>query len=114
MENWAVERGPNKKLLDKIALSSLYFERNGFKCATVLDKNYAITTLHCFPKEDQKLATTIILFDFFGKKHQCHIHGICSLSDYIVFKKDDGNFEYEPGCCVVCPLDKYIAVVSDK
>lgn len=115
MQNrWSTEKAANKALLDKISLFCLRFEHEGFNCATVLDKDFAISTLHTIPEAVRNLGTPAPLTDLTGQIHQCHIHGICSMMDYVVFKKDNGRFEDEPGYCAVELLDKYIAVVSDK
>lgn len=56
--------------------------------------------------------TPLILRDEQGELHSAHVHGSSAISDYIVFKKDEGLFKSVPELMSPQLIDKYLVMVS--
>ncbi|CAL2029986.1 unnamed protein product [Caenorhabditis brenneri] len=101
----------NAALIQKVTASVMYIENNDhWISCTVLNKTYAVTALQCIPEESRKIGQSFVLCGSDGSHHDTLIHGINQISDYIVFRKVDGEFGNYPE--IICPsrLDQYIAV----
>ncbi|KAF8363803.1 hypothetical protein PRIPAC_90726 [Pristionchus pacificus] len=54
--------------------------------------------------------TPLILRDEQGELHSAHVHGSSAISDYIVFKKDEGLFKSVPELMSPQLIDKYLVM----
>lgn len=107
------KKASNKALVEKISPFCMYIKyENVWISAVVLTKNYAVTTLHCIPETFRQVGLSVILCDAHEQKHNVHIHGLNKISDYVVFKKDEGVFDDVSDMVAPETLDKYIVVVS--
>ncbi|CAI4226194.1 unnamed protein product [Auanema sp. JU1783] len=75
-----------------------------------MTKIYAVIALHCIPNEFREIGTKVVLCDGNGLDNHCHIHGINTKSNYVVFKKDEGEFSNVPHIVYPMLSDQYIAV----
>ncbi|KAE9547080.1 hypothetical protein FO519_009708, partial [Halicephalobus sp. NKZ332] len=105
------KRAYNQARIDEISSYCMYIEyKDQWISATILNKDYAVTALHCIPDDYRALGNPVILHDSERQEHNCHIHAMYNLLDYIVFKRDNGVFEEAPDLIAPVPLDKYIMV----
>lgn len=103
----------NDAFVQKISAYCLYGDYEGSRiAATVLTKEYAVSALHCVPEPSRQLNHPATFYDCNQREHAVHIHGLNTQSDYVVFKKNDGEFKPVPELMYPMVLGKYIAAVS--
>uniref|UniRef100_A0A915EQ60 Uncharacterized protein n=1 Tax=Ditylenchus dipsaci TaxID=166011 RepID=A0A915EQ60_9BILA len=83
---------------------------NSIRALMVLTKEHCISILHLIPEDFRKIGAQVVFFNSNGEQHNAHIHGMNSLSDYVVFKKYIGVFTNVPDLRLPGILDQYISL----
>ncbi|CAI4226176.1 unnamed protein product [Auanema sp. JU1783] len=105
------EQSANQQLMQKLTLYCMYIEHNDrWIPAVVLTEEYAVTAFHNIPDRFRELGLSVTLCDAIGQHHEVHIHGVHSISNYVVFKRNTGNFVNVPDIVYPMLLDQYIVM----
>ncbi|CAI2322377.1 unnamed protein product [Caenorhabditis sp. 36 PRJEB53466] len=78
--------------------------------AVVIAESFAASALHCVPDSFRVNGTPMVFHDEQGELHSVHVHGSSTISDYIVYKKDDGLFKSVPELTSPQLIDKYLVM----